>query len=45
MATKKINKSAKTGRFVSEKYLEQHPDSTFKETVRVPKTNKNIKKK
>ena len=35
MATKvKVNRSAITGKFVTEKYTKQHPKTTVKETIR-----------
>ncbi len=35
MATKvKVNRSAVTGKFVTEKYAKQHPKTTEKETVK-----------
>ena len=37
MTEKKINKSAKDGRIVSEEYLKKHPATTYKQTVVVPK--------
>lgn len=33
----KVNKSAVTGRFVTEAYAKKHPKTTFKETIRVGK--------
>jgi len=35
--TKQINKSAKTGLIVSDKYAKTHPATTYKQTVKVPK--------
>lgn len=32
-ATKTINKSAKTGKFVSEKQLKKNPDTTYKQKI------------
>ncbi len=39
-ATKQVNKSAKDGRFVSDKYEKTHPATTFKQTVPVVKPKK-----
>lgn len=36
----KVNKDAGTGKFVSNEYLEKHPKTTFKETVRKKVTKK-----
>ena len=38
--TTKVNKDAGTGKFVSNEYLEKHPKTTFKETVRKKVTKK-----
>lgn len=36
MAKKTIYRSSKTGRIVTKKYAEKHPDTTEKERVNVP---------
>ena len=38
--TKQVNKSAETGRFVSDKKVEQNPKTTYKQTVPVKKSGK-----
>ena len=35
--TLKVNKSAVTGRFVTEAYAKRHPKTTFKETIKAGK--------
>lgn len=35
--TRKVNRSAETGQFVTEGYAEKHPKTTVTETVKVPK--------
>lgn len=35
--TKKIHRSAKTGRFVKKGYVKKHPNTTVTETIKVPK--------
>lgn len=35
--TLKVNKSAITGRFVTEAYAKRHPKTTFKETIKTGK--------
>jgi len=35
--TLKVNKSAITGRFVTEAYAKRHPKATFKETIKAGK--------
>lgn len=42
MATKKVNKSAKDGRFVTDKAVKKSPNTTYKQTV--PKKGKKPKK-
>lgn len=37
MATKKVNRSAVTGRFVTTKAVKRSPRTTVTQTVRVPK--------
>lgn len=37
MATKTVNKSAKTGRFVKESAVKKSPSTTYKQTVQTPK--------
>jgi len=37
MAKKTVNKSAVTGKFVTEAYTKSHPKTTFKETVKTKK--------
>lgn len=34
--TRKIRRDAKTGRFVTEKYVKKHPNTTVTETVKIP---------
>lgn len=41
--TKKVNKSAIDGKFVSNEEIERHPKTTFRETVKVT-TKKTTKK-
>lgn len=36
--TLKVNKSAVTGRFVTEAYVKRHPKTTFKETIKTGKS-------
>ena len=36
--TLKVNKSAVTGRFVTEAYAKRHPKTTFKETIKIGKS-------
>jgi hypothetical protein len=40
MAKKTINRSAITGRIVTEKYADAHPRTTVKETLKTPPPNK-----
>ena len=41
MSPRKVNKSAKTGKFVSNKDVKNHPATTFRETVKsTPKAKK-----
>jgi hypothetical protein len=35
--TKQVKKSAADGRFVSEKKVQNSPNTTYKQTVRIPK--------
>lgn len=35
--TRKVSRSAKTGRFVKRVYAEKHPDTTVTETVKIRK--------
>ena len=44
MAARKVNKSSKTGKFVSNKEVKNHPATTFRETVK-SKTKPKPKKK
>jgi len=36
----KAHRSAKTGKFVTEKYAKKHPDTTVKETIKTTKKSK-----
>lgn len=36
-STRKVSRSAVTGRFVKKGYAERHPKTTVRETVRTPK--------
>ncbi len=38
--TKKVNKSAKDGRFVTDKKVKSSPNTTYKQTVPVKRTKK-----
>ena len=40
MATKKINRDAGDGRFVTKKYAQNNPRTTVQETVKTTKPNK-----
>jgi len=40
MTTKKVNKSAVTGQFVTNKEIQKNPDKTFQQTVKVPAPKK-----
>jgi hypothetical protein len=40
MAPRKVNKSAKTGKFVTNKEVKSHPATTFRETVKPKKKKK-----
>ena len=40
MTKEKVGRSAKTGRFVSKKYAESHPDTTVVETIKKSKSKK-----
>jgi hypothetical protein len=42
--TKKINRSAETGQFVTEKEVEKHPKTTVTETVKIKIPKKPSKK-
>jgi len=42
--TRKIHRDARTGKFVTKKYVEGHPDTTVTETMPAPQ-RKNKKKK
>lgn len=44
MTEKKINKSAKDGKFVSNKEIKKNPDTTYQQTVKVPKKGSTNKK-
>lgn len=35
----KVNRSAKSGKFVSEEFAEKNPDTTFKDTIKKGKKN------
>jgi len=39
--TRKVSRSAKTGRFVKKGYVKRHPSTTVIETVKVPKKKAN----
>jgi hypothetical protein len=32
-ATTKVNRSARTGKFVTEEFADENPDTTFKDTI------------
>ena len=36
-STRKVNRSAITGKFVTEDYAHRHPKTTVKETVKIPR--------
>lgn len=40
MATRHVDRSAKTGKFVTPQYAASHKATTVRETVRVPKPKK-----
>ena len=42
---RKLYRDAATGQFVSSEYVEQHPDTTVTETVRVKSRKKRKKRK